>query len=88
MLDRRSREIREDPYRWRCRGDRDDFAQIMKELDFVKAQLARFPMRRDQGRASDGDPLEWHVGSSARGPTRHHVQDCLVAGAEAFTDPS
>ena len=27
---------------------RDDFAQIMDELDFVKAQLARLPTRRDQ----------------------------------------
>ena len=26
---------------------RDDFAQIMDELDFVKAQLARLPTRRD-----------------------------------------
>src|SRR5438067_2186941 len=37
------------------------------------------------GRASHGNPLQWHVGSSARGPARHHVQDCLVAGAEAPT---
>ena len=27
---------------------REDFAQIMDELDFVKAQLARLPTRRDQ----------------------------------------
>jgi hypothetical protein len=27
---------------------RDDFAQVMDELDFVKAQLARLPTRRDQ----------------------------------------
>jgi len=27
---------------------RHDFAQIMDELDFVKAQLARLPTRRDQ----------------------------------------
>ena len=27
---------------------RDDFAQIMDELDFVKAQLAMLPTRRDQ----------------------------------------
>jgi hypothetical protein len=27
---------------------RGDFAQIMDELDFVKAQLARLPTRRDQ----------------------------------------
>src|SRR5438445_13900774 len=37
------------------------------------------------GRASHGNPLQWHVGSPARGPARHHVQDCLVAGAEAAT---
>jgi hypothetical protein len=27
---------------------RDDFAMIMDELDFVKAQLARLPTRRNQ----------------------------------------
>lgn len=27
---------------------RDDFAQIMDELEFVKSQLARLPTRRDQ----------------------------------------
>ena len=27
---------------------RDDFAQVMDELDFVKEQLARLPTRRDQ----------------------------------------
>jgi hypothetical protein len=27
---------------------RDDFAMIMDELDFVKAQLARLPTRKDQ----------------------------------------
>jgi hypothetical protein len=27
---------------------RDDFAQIMDELEFVKAQLAALPTRRDQ----------------------------------------
>ena len=27
---------------------RDDFAQVMDELDFVKAQLAALPTRRDQ----------------------------------------
>src|SRR4029077_7658094 len=37
------------------------------------------------GRASHGNALEWHVGSPARGPARHHVQDCLVAGTEAPT---
>src|ERR1700694_327525 len=37
------------------------------------------------GRASHGNPLQWHVGSPARGPARHHVQECLVAGAEAPT---
>src|SRR5262249_60347620 len=34
------------------------------------------------GRAS---ALEWHVGSPARGPARHHLQDGLVAGPEAAT---
>src|SRR6476660_1743235 len=37
------------------------------------------------GGSSHGNALEWHVGSPARGPARHHVQDCLVAGAEAAT---
>jgi len=37
------------------------------------------------GRASHGDALERHVGSPARGPARHHIQDGLVAGAEAAT---
>ena len=37
------------------------------------------------GRASHGDALEWHVGSPARSPARHHVQDGLVARAEAPT---
>ena len=27
---------------------RDDFAQVMDELEFVKGQLARIPTRRDQ----------------------------------------
>jgi hypothetical protein len=27
---------------------RDDFAQVTDELEFVKAQLARLPTRRDQ----------------------------------------
>ena len=27
---------------------RDDFAQVMDELEFVKAQLARLPTRMDQ----------------------------------------
>src|SRR5204862_323564 len=37
------------------------------------------------GRASHGDALEWYVCSPARGPARRHVQDGLVAGAEAQT---
>src|SRR5262249_24610842 len=37
------------------------------------------------GRASHGDAFEWHVGSPARGPARHHLQDGLVAGPEAAT---
>src|SRR6476659_4900609 len=35
------------------------------------------------GLASEGNPLERHVGTPVRGPARHHIQDCLVAGAEA-----
>jgi len=30
------------------------------------------------GRAPHGNPLQWHVGSPARGPARHHVQDCWL----------
>ena len=40
-----------DPERFALRQaaqSRDDFAQIMDELEFVKAQLARLPTRRDQ----------------------------------------
>jgi hypothetical protein len=40
-----------DPNRFTlCQGAqaRDDFAQAMDELEFVKAQLARLPTRRDQ----------------------------------------
>jgi hypothetical protein len=37
------------------------------------------------GRAPHGNTLEWHVGSPARGPARHHLQDGLVASAEAPT---
>ena len=40
-----SRSLHPPPSR---RPARDDFAQIMDELDFVKAQLARLPTRRDQ----------------------------------------
>ena len=32
-----------------------------------------------------GNPLERHVGTPVRGPARHHIQDRLVAGAEAAT---
>ena len=39
---------------------RDDFAQIMDELDFVKAQLARLSTRRDQAFT----PLRIMVGSA------------------------
>jgi hypothetical protein len=39
---------------------RDDFAQIMDELDFVKAQLARLPTRRDQAFT----PLRTMLGSA------------------------
>jgi len=40
---------------------RDDFAQIMDELDFVKEQLARLPTRRDQAFT----PLRIMFGSAA-----------------------
>ena len=39
---------------------RDDFAQIVDELDFVKEQLARLPTRRDQAFT----PLRMMVGSA------------------------
>jgi hypothetical protein len=40
-----------DPDRFTLRqadAAREDYAQVMEELDFVKAQLARLPTRRDQ----------------------------------------
>ena len=40
-----------DPERFtlrRAAQARDDFAQVMDELEFVKMQLARLPTRRDQ----------------------------------------
>ena len=40
---------------------RDDFAQIMDELDFVKELLARLPTRRDQAFT----PLRIMFGSAA-----------------------
>jgi hypothetical protein len=40
---------------------RDDFAQIMDELEFVKAQLAALPTRRDQAFT----PLRIMFGSAA-----------------------
>jgi hypothetical protein len=54
---------------------RDDFAMIMDELDFVKAQLARLPTRRDQAFtpllivvARSAAPAHWSsLGSSCSG---------------------
>jgi hypothetical protein len=42
---------------------RDDFAQIMDELDFVKEQLARLPTRNDQAFV----PLKIMFGSGVLG---------------------
>ena len=42
---------------------RDDFAQIMDELDFVKEQLARLPTRKDQAFV----PLKIMFGSAVIG---------------------
>ena len=39
---------------------RDDFAQIMDELDFVKELIARLPTRRDQALV----PLQTMLGST------------------------
>ena len=33
---------------WQAAQARDDFAQVMDELDFVKELIARLPTRRDQ----------------------------------------
>jgi hypothetical protein len=41
----------------------DDFTQIMDELEFVKAQLARLPTRRDQAFV----PLKIMFGSAVIG---------------------
>jgi hypothetical protein len=46
-----SSDLTDDPERFTLRQAaqaRDDFAKIMDELDFVKAQIARLPTRRDQ----------------------------------------
>ena len=56
-----SRSLHPPPSR---RPARDDFAQIMDELDFVKAQLARLPTRRDQAFV----PLKIMFGSAASAP--------------------
>jgi hypothetical protein len=42
---------------------RDDFAQVMDELEFVKAQLARLPTRRDHAFV----PLKIMFGSAVIG---------------------
>jgi hypothetical protein len=42
---------------------RDDFAEVMDELDFVKELIARLPTRRDQAFT----PLRMRFGSAARG---------------------
>jgi hypothetical protein len=42
---------------------RDDFTQVMEELEFVKAQLARLPTRRDQALV----PLKIMLGSAVIG---------------------
>ena len=44
---------------------RDDFAQVMDELDFVKQQLARLPTRRDQAFT----PLRIMLGSAVLSAT-------------------
>jgi hypothetical protein len=44
-------DLTSDPERFTLRQAaqaRDDFAMIMDELDFMKAQIARLPTRRDQ----------------------------------------
>ena len=55
-----SRSLHPPPSR---RPARDDFALIMDELDFVKAQLARLPTRRDQAFV----PLKVMFGSAVIG---------------------
>jgi hypothetical protein len=42
---------------------RDDFAQVMDELDFVKELIARIPTRRDQAFV----PLRTMLGSAVMG---------------------
>ena len=42
---------------------RDDFAQVMEELDFVKELIARLPTRRDQAFV----PLRTMFGSAVMG---------------------
>ena len=52
-----------DPQRFTLRQAaqaRDDFAQVMDELDFVKELIARLPTRRDQALV----PLQTMLGST------------------------
>jgi len=52
-----------DPQRFTLRQAaqaRDDFAQVMDELDFLKEQLARLPTSRDQALV----PLQTMLGST------------------------
>ena len=55
-----------DPQRFTLRQAaqaRDDFAQVMDELDFLKEQLAQLPTRRDQAFV----PLKIMFGSAVMG---------------------
>ena len=56
---------------------RDDFAQIMDELDFVKEQLARLPTRRDQAFT----PLRIMLGSALLSATLVVLGSRRVAAA-------
>src|ERR1700737_3455167 len=64
-------------------------AAVLLQPDLQDADLGvgnfavEFAFRHPQ--MTHANALEWHVGSPAQGPARHHVQDCLVAGAEAPT---
>ena len=54
---------------------RDDFAQVMDELDFEKEQLARLPTRRDQAFV----PLRIMLGGAIRWVCHPLVRGVLAA---------
>jgi hypothetical protein len=59
---------------WQAAQARDDFAQVMDELDFVKELIVRLPTRRDQAFV----PLKIMFGSAVLSAT------LVIGWIEAF----